>query len=273
MALAEDRPSPTPGFCMNGIFQSVVTPQLPLWLSVFTTTLIASHMALQSVSAQTMQALELIVVDDASTDCGSLVVERWIQDCLNTGCHPFVRILLLRHENNAGLPPRNTAFEYSQAAWSFVLDADNLLFPDAVSACLALADSGDPQLAVVHPLLGVESEKGRPDDQRTLVSSAPWQRDRLMTGNVVDAMALVRRSAWETVGGYTHIQGGWEDTTLVQAHGGFHGIQCPQILALYRSHDQSMSHRATNQSWYSFPALSSNATSWLQLPLARSEDT
>ena len=26
-----------------------------------------------------------------------------------------------------------------------------------------------------------------------------------------DAMALVRRSAWDAVGGYTHIQGGWED--------------------------------------------------------------
>ena len=81
-----------------------------------------------------------------------------------------------------------------------MLDADNALFPGAVAECLALAGASDPQLAVVHPLLAVEAEPGRLDDQRTLVSSASWQRERLFAGNVVDAMALVSRSAWEAVG-------------------------------------------------------------------------
>ena len=231
--------------------------------------------ALESVRAQTQKGLELIIVDDASTDSGTTLVERWIEDCLNTDRHPFVRVLFLRHEKNAGLAAaRNTAFHQSQAPWSFVLDADNLLFPDAVSGCLSLADMADPDLAVVHPLLAVDAEIGRPDDLRTLVSSASWQKERLKTGNVVDAMALVRRSAWEVVGGYTHIQGGWEDydfwCKLVAA--GFYGIQCPRILAVYRSHAQSMSHQATNHSWHALSRTLQQRHPWLQLPLAQLED-
>ena len=58
---------------------------------------------------------------------------------------------------------------------------------------------------MVHPLLAVEAELGRLDDQCTLVSSASWQRERLFAGNVVDAMAL----ALQRLGGrgYTHIEG------------------------------------------------------------------
>ena len=171
--------------------------------------------ALWSVRAQTQQRLELIVVDDASTDEGMAVVERWIDSCLSDGDHPFVRVLLLQHVENAGLAAaRNTAFAHSQAPWCFVLDADNALFPDAVAGCLELADASDPQLAVVHPLLAVEAEPGRPDEQRSLVRSQSWQRERFRFENHVDAMALVRRSAWEAVGGFTTSRAAGRTTTF-----------------------------------------------------------
>lgn len=231
--------------------------------------------ALQSVRAQTQQYLELIVVDDSSTDDGAVVVERWIDACLSAGDHHFVRVLLLRHEQNAGLATaRNTAFANSQAPWCFVLDADNALFPDAVAGCLAFANADDPHLAVVHPLLAVEAELGRPDEQRSLVRPQSWQRERFTFENHVDAMALVRRSAWHAVGGYTHIEGGWEDYDFwcKLAGAGFHGIQCPRILATYRSHPESMSNCATNRSWYTLSRALQQRHPWLQLPLAQTED-
>ena len=231
--------------------------------------------ALESVRAQTQQRLELVIVDDASTDDGKVVVQSWIDSCLGSGDHPFVRVLFLRHCNNFGLAAaRNTALSNTEAAWFFVLDADNALFPDAVACCLELAQDGDSKLAVVHPLLAVEAESGRPDDQRSLVSSASWQRESFLMGNVVDAMALVRRSAWEAVGGYTHIEGGWEDydfwCKLVEAD--YYGLQCPRILAIYRSHAESMSYRSTNRSWYALSRTLQKRHPWLNLPLAQSED-
>ena len=275
MALAEDRPMPP--------LQTVCqwqAPDLarrpPLAAVVVSLYNYADRIteALQSVRGQTQQRLELIVVDDASSDDGTAVVNRWMEACLSAGDHPFVRVLLLRHSHNAGLATaRNTALANSQAPWCFVLDADNALFPDAVAGCLALADASAPQLAVVHPLLAVEAEPGRPDEQRTLVRPQSWQRERLRIENHVDAMALVRRSAWEAVGGYTHIEGGWEDydfwCKLVGA--GYYGLQCPRILAVYRSHAASMSHCATNRSWHALSRTLQQRHPWLQLPLAQTE--
>jgi glycosyltransferase involved in cell wall biosynthesis len=195
-----------------------------------------------------------------------------MQAQLLAGVHPFVRLQLLRHRHNAGLAAaRNTAFVVAQSAWCFVLDADNALYPDAVGVCLQLARAGADELAVVHPLLAVEAEPGRPDEQRSLVRPQSWQRQRFQFENNVDAMALVRRSAWQAVGGYTHIEGGWEDydfwCKLIGA--GYHGMQCPQVLAVYRSHAGSMSHIATNRQWRALSRTLQARHPWLELPLAQ----
>lgn len=228
--------------------------------------------ALNSVSQQRQQGLELIVVDDASDDGGSLVVKEWMGNIADQAHHPFQRMLLLHHSSNAGLAAaRNSAFAAAKAAWCFVLDADNALFPDAVAACLALALDADEKVAVIHPLLGVEVEPGRVDERRSLVSTSSWQKGQFSQGNIVDAMALVRRSAWDIVGGYTHIEGGWEDfdfwCKLIEAD--FHGVQCPKILGVYRSHTQSMSHNTTNRSWLALSHTLQQRHPWLQLPLAK----
>jgi len=275
MAMAEDRPMP-PLQTLRQWQSHDLDQRPPLGAVVVSLYNYADRIteALHSVRGQTQQRLELIVVDDASSDDGPAVVERWMDACLSADGHPFVRVLLLRHGYNAGLATaRNTALAHSQAPWCFVLDADNALFPDAVKDCLALADASNPLTAVVHPLLSVEAEPGRWDDQRTLVSTASWQRERLASGNVVDAMALVRRSAWEQVGGYTHIEGGWEDYDFwcKLAEAGFHGLQCPRILAVYRSHAGSMSHCATNRSWHALSRTLQQRHPWLQLPLAQVE--
>ena len=59
-----------------------------------------------------------------------------------------------------------------------------------------------------------------------LVSDLPWQQDLFKGGNYIDAMALVRREAWEAIGGYTHIPGGWEDFDFwCGVDAGWHGCQ------------------------------------------------
>ena len=270
LALAEDRPSPP----LQDLFFWERSDAIPLAGVVISLHNYGDRIAaaLDSVAAQRQHQLELIVVDDASEDDGPDVVKAWMQAHSDLADLPFVRLRLLRHCRNAGLATaRNTAFTAALAPWCFVLDADNALYPDAVAGCLALVGDASDALAVVHPLLAVEAEPGRPDDQRSLVSTAAWQRQRMLGGNVVDAMALVRRSAWQAVGGYTHIEGGWEDfdfwCKLIAA--GYHGVQCPRVLAVYRSHAMSMSHTATNRSWRALSRTLQQRHPWLNLPLAR----
>jgi GT2 family glycosyltransferase len=226
--------------------------------------------ALNSVAAQTEAALELVVVDDASSDGGAELVRAWMQ----AHQRRFSRCLLLRHRRNCGLAAaRNTAFNTANSAWCFVLDADNRLFPAAVATCMDLAEQADGALAVVHPLLAFELEAERPDDVRSLVGFASWQIEKFKDGNYVDAMALIRREAWQQVGGYTHIEGGWEDfdfwCKLVEA--GFHGVQCPQILAAYRSHGSSMTELSTTRRQRPLSITLQDRHPWLQLPFAQVE--
>ena len=268
-AIAEERPSPAAELLFEWRLPQPARAAVVVSLFNYADRIAG---ALNSVAGQRQQQLELIVVDDASTDGGAELVLAWMEKRLLATPQPFVSLQLWRHCRNAGLAAsRNTAFSRAQAPWCFVLDADNLLFPDAVAVCLAIAEDADASagLAVVHPLLAVEAEAGMVAEQRSLVATASWQREMLAQGNAVDAMALVRRSAWEAVGGYTHIEGGWEDydfwCKLIDA--GFHGVQCPQLLAVYRSHQGSMSATVTNNSWAPLSRTLQQRHPWLRLPL------
>jgi len=271
MVSAEDRPSPphTLLFHWSSPAGSVVPPQAAVLVSLFN---YADRIeaALASVAAQTQQQLELIVIDDASTDRGAEAVQAWMQAQLEADDHPFVRMQLIRHGCNAGLATaRNTAFSEAQSPWCFVLDADNALYPDALAACLALAQSGPATLGVVHPLLAIERESGNANDQGALVSVHSWQRQRFCHGNYVDAMALVRRAAWQAVGGYTHIEAGWEDYDFwcKLAEAGWLGLQCPRVLAVYRSHANSMTQATTTFSQRALYNTLQQRHLWLQLPV------
>jgi GT2 family glycosyltransferase len=264
-ALAEDRPPPPASVLFEWRLPQAANAAVVVSLFNYRDRITD---ALSSVVDQSQPLLELVVVDDASDDDGAEVVRGWMQEQLSRQHHPFVRMALIRHSENAGLAAtRNTGFHWATASWCFVLDADNRLYPEAVAACLTLAEQGPDSLAVVHPLIAVEAEPGVALERRSLVATASWQREMLAQGNTVDAMALVRRSAWQTVGEYTHIEGGWEDYDFwcKLIHAGFHGVQCPRLLAVYRSHPSSMSNMRTNSEGPSLKRTLQLRHPWLQL--------
>ena len=221
--------------------------------------------ALESCQGQSLQALELVIVDDASTDDS---LERCCTWLARHG-QRFCRVKLLRHQTNSGLATaRNTAFAAATAAWCWVLDADNTIDEQACERSLGLAQASPHNTAVIHPLIRIR------DDRRAIHGwvggGHAWQREQLQAGNVVDAMALVRRSAWEAVGGYSHIPGGWEDfdfwCKLINAH--WHGVIYPQPLATYTQHGTSMLQSQTNQRQRRLSRLLQQRHPWLQLAFA-----
>jgi glycosyltransferase involved in cell wall biosynthesis len=224
--------------------------------------------ALESVRRQSLAELELVVVDDASTDGGEEVVRNWLERHRPR----FPRVRLLRHRSNGGLAAaRNTAFAAVSAPWCFVLDADNLLLPDAVACCLAVAEAAPATAAVVHSLVEVVQEGAAGDAEPGLISPLSWQRHHFLSTNFIDAMALVRVDAWRQVGGYTHIPGGWEDfdfwCLLIDA--GLHGVLCPQRLARYVRHGSSMIATTTNRHVRRISRVLQARHPWLNLPMAR----
>jgi hypothetical protein len=75
------------------------------------------------------------------------------------------------------------------------------------------------------------------------------------------------------VDGYSHIPGGWEDfdfwCKLIETD--WHGVLCPQVLATYQRHGDSMLQSQTNNRQRRLSRLLQHRHPWLQLDLAAEE--
>ena len=100
--------------------------------------------ALDSASAQTFGDLEILVVDDGSSDGTPALVERHAAD------DPRVR--LLRNERNLGLVGNwNRCLEAARGTWIKFLFQDDLLEPACVERMLALASEDCPFVVCGSP--------------------------------------------------------------------------------------------------------------------------
>ena len=194
---------------------------------------------LDSVRDQTLDDLDLVVVDDCSTDHSADVVASWLDDHAGR----FNHCQLLRHVTNSGLAQtRNTAFSFAATPYVFVLDADNILYPRCLKRLLAALENCDASFAYCY------TEKF--GDVSEIANFQPWNPRQFHTGNTIDAMVMVRKAAWEQVGGYSHNMPvmGWEDFDfwfkLARVKGW--GALVPEILTRYRVHGTSMLRTVTN---------------------------
>ena len=212
---------------------------------------------LDSIRAQTQKDLELIIVDDRSTDGGADVAARWLARNEDV----FGGYRLIQHTKNMGLAyARNTAFANASAPYVFVVDADNMLYPAAIERCLdAIKGSG----------AGAAYTQLEFFDERNGVGWADyWSTDRLKRGNYIDAMALVDKKAWQKVGGYTQLStDGWEDYDFwcKFVENDLRAVFIPEILCRYRWHAQSMSAGERSPNSPTFILEMSLRHPWLEL--------
>lgn len=214
--------------------------------------------ALDSAFASVDVQVEIVVVDDASTDATPMVLGRLVES------HDQRAMKVVTHQSNRGLSAaRNTGFAHCRAEYVFVLDADNAIGPTCIAQCAA-AMRKQPEAAFAYPIIAkFGADQG-------LLSAFPWRQSQLMRRNTIDAMALVRRSAWASVGGYrTDVDaefGGLEDWALwlAFAERGWPGVLVPRVLARYRVHAGSMINatvlnpRLTARIVAKFPGLSAS---------------
>ena len=229
----------------NAAFASMPPPALTVLVTLFNYRQYVTR-CLESVMAATPPAggLEIVVVDDGSSDGGADLVESLMESA-------SAPMLLVRKALNSGLADaRNVGLALARGRQVFVLDADNWIYPACLAVLQAALDQGELAATYGH-IARIDDETGEGLD---LVSSLDWSPRRLLEGPYIDAMALLDRQAVLEVGGYStelihYGWFGWEDydlwLKLAQA-----GKACrlvPRILAGYRDHGASMLRR-TNRS-------------------------
>jgi hypothetical protein len=192
------------------------------------------HRALDSLALAATPATELVIVDDGSTDGSFDVALRWLR------AHEHVPAVLVTHGRNRGLGvARNTAIEFARGNFVFVLDSDNQVLPRCLELLVqALRDDSGASFA--YPLIARVDALGK----TALHPPFGWEPDRLVHGNYIDALALIRSDALRKLGGYTTDRRlyGWEDYDLWcrMAACDMRGVLVGSVLAKYRDSPTSM---------------------------------
>ncbi len=150
--------------------------------------------AVASVLGQSYETLELIVVDDGSTD-GTLERLERVKD---------PRLTVLTVENRGVAHARNLGMSRSRGEYLAFLDADDLWHPDFLSRALTTARrDGEPYCLVYSWYYAV-------DDRERLVNlSHPFSVSGIIFGDVLrnegillPSTTVIHRRVYETLGGF-----------------------------------------------------------------------
>lgn len=147
--------------------------------------------AAKSVLAQTERDLELVIVDDGSTD-GSLDTARRL-----AASDPRVRVFAEPHRGVVGTLKR--AHELTAGQLLGWVDSDDLLVADAVAKCRAVLDAR-PGVGLVYSD-HVEIDENGAFLREGTRSKVPYSRDALLTDLMTFQFRLFRRSVFDACGG------------------------------------------------------------------------
>lgn len=133
--------------------------------------------AIDSVLKQTYQPVELIIVDDGSSDDTLAILKQYE--------HPAIRVLV--HEVNKGVTAaKNTGLNAVRGEWFTILDSDDEMIPEALAVMMDIPLHKDPQVTAVtcncwdttrNAFSGYGPTEDRyltPDEQMTLCKGEFW---------------------------------------------------------------------------------------------------
>lgn len=188
--------------------------------------------AIESVLRQDHPEIELIVLDDGSTDETPEVLAR-----IAERTDPQ-RFRWSRHDNVGQAETINRGFAEARGELLGYLSSDDYLLPGAISRLVQAAEQC-PDAEVVYPWCQVVDGADRVRDtleyvEHTLLDAVRWGACLVGSG------ALVRRSYYERVGGWDVSYGLSPDFEWWLRGGDVRFACVPEPLAVWRSHDGSL---------------------------------
>ena len=191
--------------------------------------------AINSVLASTLQDFEIIVVNDGSVDPRTISV-------LNALNHPKTRVI---NQDNQGLvKARNNGIKAARGEYFLPLDADDTIEPDFLEKAYWILEA-NPNLGFVYSYAQLFG------DENYVWKTMQYNFYELLWENGISVCSLVRRKAWEEVGGYNHnMVYGYEDWDfwINLGKNGWYGYLITEPLFNHRKHGVKMTKTALDKS-------------------------
>ncbi|WP_333834538.1 glycosyltransferase family 2 protein [Rubrimonas sp.] len=161
-----------------------------------------------SAQAQTWRDLEIVVVDDGSTDDTAAIAERMAAD------DPRIRVL--RKSNGGVSSARNAGAAACRGAFVTPVDADDVLHPTRIARQMARMAELGPRCGVVYTLAATIDMAGRITGTKGFPGFEGAVYLRGLAVNFVGngSALLIRREALLDVGGYDEAQRNCDDWLL-----------------------------------------------------------
>ena len=199
--------------------------------------------AIESVINQTYKNIEIVCIDDCSTDNS--------YETLKELANKYENIILLRNEENKGVVySRNTAIEKATGEYILPVDADDTIEPTYIEKAAKILDE-NPNIGIVYckaRMFGsINKHWDLPD----------FDKSNILYDNCIFCSALFRKSDFIKVGMYKdYMQYGYEDYDLWLSfiEQGFEVYRINEILFNYRQfkkdeHSRSKINLQNNNIW------------------------
>lgn len=197
---------------------------------------------LESISAQTHRAIEVLVVDDGSTDGTADLADRYARE-------KDARVRLIRQENAGVAAARNKGAAQARSDLLAFVDADDLWAPDKLARQHAVLEAAGPEAGLCYTWYAMIDRESRVFYCEDFVERSGWVLEALFVNNFIGngSSALVRRAAFEAARGFEPAlraagAQGCEDILFycrVAEHYAFAVV--PDYLVGYRQYRESMS--------------------------------
>jgi len=149
--------------------------------------------AVQSVLAQTYPNLEVLVIDDGSTDDTRQVMEQFASDA---------RVNYHYQTNRGESGARNTGIRLARGEFIAYCDADDLWEPRKLEVQIPCFD-GRPELGVVYTnVIHVDANNQPMETYQTMRHNGRISAKLLMENFVTGAASIIRKKYFDLVGGY-----------------------------------------------------------------------
>lgn len=197
--------------------------------------------ALDSALAQTYDALEIVVVNDGSTDDFETAIAPYRADA---------RVKIVSQENRGLSAARNRGIHEARGEYLKFLDADDWLRRDAISKQRATFET-QPELGFVYCDVQHADAQGKPLDDYSVAKTR-----RVLNGDILPSLlvggyftpntVLVPRRVLDRVGLFDETLTAREDYELWMriVCEGYAAYFVPEKLAYYRRHESNMTNDA-----------------------------